>query len=273
MDTHISSTTASKATPFSQHTRMVVFTAPSSGTGLSTLAAMFALETSNGGLRTALIDLDVHAGGLDVILGIEGESGLRMSEVSAPLGHLSGSALCAELPQWEGIAVLGADPWNGPIPNTWELQAVIEALAQLHEVIVMDAGQGAAVKQLGLDDHTKIVILVEMSVLGMARAKSHIAEMIQCFGKQNLYIVGTHPAIAGRRCAKMSIADANAYLQVIMLGALVPNRRLAVAVIQGLGISQTPKAYQSLLSTLVREVVDVPRRSSRTRRHMRSQTR
>lgn len=251
-----------------QHSNLaqtVVFTAPSGGLGLTTLASMFALHASNQGRKTSLVDLDIRIGGLDVILGIEGESGLRMSEVSAPLGHLSGAALRSELPHWEGIPVLAADPWNyrtngdGAMVKAWEIKAAVEAMAQMHELVVVDAGctHGFAESftDYGLPDQLHIIMLVEMSVLGMARAKHHLTRLIRQFREEQVLIVGMHPHLACGQSVRMNDADAKAYLQMPIIDAMLPQRALSMSIVQGLGIASIPKEYRALLATIERDTV------------------
>ncbi|MFT8704926.1 hypothetical protein [Bifidobacterium aquikefiricola] len=243
----------------------VVFTAPSGGLGLTTLASMFALHISQAGRTTALVDLDIHEGGLDVILGIEGESGLRMSEISAPLGHLSGEALCLELPHWEGMPVLAADPWNtaargdGSMVKAWEIKAAVDAMTQMHDLVVIDAGcaHGCAdsIADYGLSNQLHLVMLVEMSVLGMARAKHHLTRLIRQCGQEQVLVVGMHPHLACSQSVRMNDADAKAYLQMPIADAMLPRRALSVSIVQGLGIASIPKEYRTLLATIERDTV------------------
>lgn len=235
--------------------RTVLFTAPSGGTGLTTLASMFALRTSAAGAKTALVDLNVHSGGMDVTLGIEGEPGLRMSGISAPLGRLSGAALDAELPHWEGISVLAADPWNNAIPKVWEIRAAIEALAQTHDVVVLDSGQTIEFEEYGLSDQMRAVMLVEMSVLGMARAKSHVTRVTRQVEHADMQVVGIHPRMACSQSVRMHEADARAYLQLPVIGSIMPRRALGLSIVQGLGIPGIPRSYRHLFDRLVHDVL------------------
>lgn len=117
------------------------FDSASGGCGLSVTAACYARTLASVGLRCALVDLDFDGGGLDVTLGLEGEHGLRWSGVDAPLGRIDGDALVRELIDWNGIAVLPADPWNKEAPSWWHITAALGALCEVCDVVVVDSGR------------------------------------------------------------------------------------------------------------------------------------
>ena len=120
---------------------IVEFDSASGGCGLSVTAACYARTLASVGLRCALVDLDFDGGGLDVTLGLEGEHGLRWSGVDAPLGRIDGDALVRELIDWNGIAVLPADPWNKEAPSWWHITAALGALCEVCDVVVVDSGR------------------------------------------------------------------------------------------------------------------------------------
>ena len=121
---------------------LVAVTAVSGGLGASTVSAMLAAELDRRGRRCTLVDADFGGGGLDVLLGLEGESGLRFETVEAPLGRIDGGALAHELPQWGRIGVLACNPWSGDAPGSWEVEAVLHALCESSQAVVVDAGHG-----------------------------------------------------------------------------------------------------------------------------------
>lgn len=144
------------------------------GVGASTLAAILARELNERGLKCVLVDADLQGGGLDVLLGVENEDGSRLGEISAPLGTIDGKALLRELPVWDGVPLLSCDPWKTENPQSWEVQACIRALSQVRSAVIVDVGQGN-----GLQDLTELrqairINVVEMTVLGLARAKANM---------------------------------------------------------------------------------------------------
>ena len=61
---------------------LVTCVCPSGGAGLSVTASLLALSLGDRGRSCALVDADCMAGGLDVLLGIEREQGMRRSAKS-----------------------------------------------------------------------------------------------------------------------------------------------------------------------------------------------
>ena len=116
---------------------------------------------------------------LDVLLGIENEPGLRFQTVDIPLGKTEGAALNGELPQWERVGVLASHPWNGSDPEPWTVSAVLEALAQANDVVVVDIGAPSALHSLPMLRQCRQVVLAELTVLGLARARAARAMMIR----------------------------------------------------------------------------------------------
>lgn len=78
-----------------------------------------------------------------------------------------------ELMMWEGVRVLPYDPWSARQPDWWEVQAAIRALAETNDVVIVDAGQGGLIETVPDLRSGMQVIAAELSVMGLARAKSH----------------------------------------------------------------------------------------------------
>lgn len=79
---------------------------------------MFAYHLMQEGQRVVLLDLDLSRGGMDILLGLEQDEGLRWSGIDAPLGMIDGPALIREMLQWDGCPVLSADTWCAA-PHQW----------------------------------------------------------------------------------------------------------------------------------------------------------
>ncbi|WP_145885649.1 P-loop NTPase [Bifidobacterium angulatum] len=160
------------ATP--RYSNLISFTSPSGGIGLSTITALVALTLSMQDIDCALLDADIPHGGLGILLGIEHEPGLSLQDIDAPLGRIDGKAFNLELPHWEGINVLACASWRGQLPEWWQMQAAIQALCEANRMVLADVGDGTVweyVPELLMAQH---VVAVELSVLGLARAKAHL---------------------------------------------------------------------------------------------------
>nr|WP_240541048.1 cobalamin biosynthesis protein CobQ [Bifidobacterium colobi] len=217
--------------------------------GLSTTAAMLAWMLAQRGHRCALIDADFASGCLDLLLGMEREPGLRFNQVDAPLGNIEGAALNDELIDWEGVRVLPCNPWLDRQPEWWEIQAVIRALGQANDVVVVDAGQGALVESLPDVQQGMHIMGVELSVVGLARARTHRAALAAWHCSEPR-LIGIAPRGAPRGRGEVSIAEAEAYLACEMLGPLKPNTSLCGDVLEGLGIRTVPKNCRKAMTLL-----------------------
>lgn len=231
---------------------VVVCVSPSGGVGLSVTAALLALAMTSRGSRCALVDADCAHGGLDVLLGLERERGMRMSDVEAPLGRLEGDALLQELPRWRDVHVLGADPWNGEAGQWWEVQAAVSALAQVRDVVVVDAGRGEAVGQVNALARAPMLMLVELTVLGLARARAMTAAMVRIRGGDAPapWLLGMHPRGVPVRSGRIGAAQASTYLGETLVGTLKPRRSLCGSVVDGLGVVAVPGAYRRTFDAL-----------------------
>ena len=109
-----------------------------------------------------------------------------------------GAALNGELPQWERVGVLASQPWNGSDPEPWTVSAVLEALAQANDVVVVDIGAPSALHSLPMLRQCRQVVLAELTVLGLARARAARAMMIRQ-GESRPIMVGVVPRGLSRR--------------------------------------------------------------------------
>ncbi|MBT1162003.1 hypothetical protein [Bifidobacterium sp. SO1] len=228
---------------------IVVCTAASGGIGLSALAAIVSRRLAERELPCALVDVDFGAGGIDVLLGIEGESGTRFESLDAPLGQIDGKALGRDLPVWNGVHVLASNPWNGAAPDWWQTQAAIRALADTNRAVVVDAGRGELIDTMPELGAAAQLVLAELSVLGLARAKRHIRRLQQGanieaddargerdVGRRRMMVVGAQPHGTSRLADAVSLDDAEEYLGVPVAGCVRANPKLCSDVLSGLGI-------------------------------------
>lgn len=228
----------------------VVFSSASGGAGTSVFAAMVAWRLAQRKLQCALVDCDFAAGGIDVLLGIENEPGLRFQTVDIPLGKTEGAALNGELPQWERVGVLASQPWNGSDPEPWTVSAVLEALAQANDVVVVDIGAPSALHSLPMLRQCRQVVLAELTVLGLARARAARAMMIRQ-GESRPIMVGVVPRGLSRRGGVVDVSEASEYLHEELAGVVAPDRGLHGDVLEGLGIRAIGKSSRKAVDAVV----------------------
>lgn len=231
---------------------IIVCTSASGGLGLSVTAASIARRLTERDLPSALIDVDFRAGGLDVLLGIEGEPGTRCETLDAPLGRLDGNALSHELPEWDGVRVLASNPWSGEPPDWWQTQAAVRALSDVNRALIVDAGRGELLETMPELGGAAQIVLAELSVLGLARAKRHIATLQRwmalheplpakrstnrSYSRDQLIVIGIQPRSTVRNTGVISLPDAAEYLGHPVSGRIRTDSKLCADVLSGLGI-------------------------------------
>ncbi|WP_165962935.1 septum site-determining protein Ssd [Occultella glacieicola] len=112
------------------------------GVGTSALATALARACADAGLGVALADLDVTGAGVELLLGIEHEGGVRWADLAGGRGAYDAESISVALPVWHGVHVLSADWRGGPAPGAET--PVLDALAAAHDVLVLDLARGPA---------------------------------------------------------------------------------------------------------------------------------
>ncbi len=110
------------------------------GVGASSLAAVLARSCADVTLSVGLVDLDVDGGGIDVLMGIEHEPGLRWADLAGESGGFGGADLTSRLPAWRGVRVLSADLRAAPGARS---EQVLAACTDAHDVVVLDLPRSA----------------------------------------------------------------------------------------------------------------------------------
>lgn len=228
---------------------IIVFCSASGGIGTSTLAAMTAWRLKRRGRSCALVDGDIDSGGLDVLIGIEQEEGLRLQTMDAPLGRLDGSALNRELPQWEGMPVLASHPWRGERPEPWTVAAALRALGKSNDIVLVDAGDIGVWKSTALLHFCTLVLPVELTVLGLARARAAMSAIRQS-GDHTPLLVGMTPRGSPPRRGAVGREEAESYLHAELLGVATHERKLQSDMAHGLGIRAIGKGCRKTVDAL-----------------------
>ena len=108
-----------------------------------------------------------------------------------------------------------------------------------------------------LEKATDVVIAAELSVMGLARAKSHRSRL-DSWGCEAPHIVGVEPRGAPRGRGHVGIGEAQDYLTATVLGPVKPSVNLCGDVLEGLGIRSVTKGSRkavSLLADLVEQAI------------------
>ncbi len=139
------------------------------GAGASTLAAALAVRAAGDGIATCLVDLDETGGGLDVMLGLETEPGLRWGDLAGAEGEIVAESVCVQLPSLVGgPSVLAHEPGGHPADGDLA-ERVLTGLARAVELVVVDLPHGGGSTLFDTDD---LLLVVRGVVPGVAAAGS-----------------------------------------------------------------------------------------------------
>jgi secretion/DNA translocation related CpaE-like protein len=197
------------------------------GVGASCLAAALAAESART-RPTALVDLDLGGGGLDVLLGIENESGLRWPDLGAARGQVASDDVMPLLPTWERASVLSADHRRPGLPAAEVVVDVVRGLRGGAAPVVVDLPRVAATRDGQLLDLCDVVVLlVPCDVPGVAGAHAILGGPLR--DAAAAWLVA---ASSTGRLAPVEVADA---LDRPLSAVLRTDRSAADAVERGLG--------------------------------------
>lgn len=266
-----------------------LFSSACGGCGTSTTAALFAQYLSQMGQRVALVDLDFSRGGLDILLGLEEEEGLRWSDVHAPLGMIDGRSLAREAVQWEQCALLSVKATQPAAKQWWEVSAVLRSLGECMDAVVCDCGinqaiirgfqlyinQGASLSsqaqdwsriwnEVGNRNQMSFVILTELTMMALARTKVIVTRLGRSAFPLDFQVVSLEKAASsgGRliwHCFHNSIkpprgtvnlAEASNYLGITICGIVPKVKWLDISLGEGRGIEKIPRSCYHIFYNL-----------------------
>jgi hypothetical protein len=142
----------------------------SGGVGASSFAAVVAAAAG----ASVLVDLDVAAGGIDVLLGIERVPGARWSGLRVAGGRLDPAVLLGGLPRWGRCAVLAADV---PQLDAEAVGQVIEVAAGAAPVVVDLPRLPCAERAAGLSQCDLVVVVARADVAGLVAAHAVVSSL------------------------------------------------------------------------------------------------
>ena len=140
------------------------------GAGASSLAVTLAGLVARDS-RVLLVDLDPLAGGVDVLLGLEGAPGTRWADLSDTRGRLSPQTLEQALPTWSGVSVLswGREGSSHVTPDA--LASVLDAGERAFDLVALDLPRTLDdTTDLALSRTQRTVLVTAASVRGVAAA-------------------------------------------------------------------------------------------------------
>lgn len=230
----------------------ILLSAASGGVGLSVLASLVAREFVRCGHSCVLVDADLEAGGLDVLLGVENDRGLRWHDLDVPSGIPDARSVMAALPRWDDVPVLSLRGGEEGCPSADDVVDVVLALAAQGDVVV-DVGRavhgavtGGLASVIGIQGMTRLLV-VDLSVPGLDRARGALGGM----PRPPDVVVGMQPrGMKGSR-GMVLLPQACEYLGTEILGPVPMHPTLCSDLLSGLGASSVPRSMRRALSGLV----------------------
>ncbi len=172
------------------------------GSGSSVFAVAIAVAAHRSGHRVLLADCDRWGPGLDVILGVESDDGVRWSDLTAPAGRLAPETLHRALP---GIAVargripvLGFERSSAFDVPVAVVEVVVDSARRAGDVTVVDLPRvptAASDRMAEVADLT--VLVVPADVRGCFAAQRQVAHLTDLGARVGLVIRGPSPGGLG----------------------------------------------------------------------------
>jgi secretion/DNA translocation related CpaE-like protein len=197
-------------------------------------ASVFATALAQTAADALLVDADPWGGGIDLVLGCEGETGLRWPDLALQGGRLSYTALRDALPQRHGVSVLSGSRTGSDI-DAAPLGAVIDAGSRGGATVICDLPRRSTAAVQTVLDAADLVVVVAPADVRSCAAAAAIAPWVSA-GNPNAGVVVRGPSPGGLRSAD-------------------------VAEIVGLPLLATMRAQPGMADALERGGLRLPRRS------------
>lgn len=154
---------------------MLAVVGASGGAGASTLVAALGSAASRRGLSGVVVDLQPGGAGLDLVCGVDHETGLRWGDLVEVEGAVDGAAVGLQLPSVAGFAVLSHARHAGAVPGAQVVAAVLQGLAEVFDVVVLDVCRGGVGQLADLGGQLgAAVVLARVGVVEVAAAAATV---------------------------------------------------------------------------------------------------
>jgi len=165
-------------------------------------ASVFATALAHTADDALLVDADPWGGGIDLVLGCEGQTGLRWPDLTLQGGRLSYSALRDALPQRHGVRVLSGSRTGSDI-DAAPLGAVLDAGSRGGATVICDLPRrSTGAVELVLDVADLVVVIAPADVRSCAAAAA-ITPWVSS-ANSNAGVVVRGPSPGGLRSAEVA---------------------------------------------------------------------
>jgi secretion/DNA translocation related CpaE-like protein len=183
-------------------------------------ASLFAAALAQAATDALLIDLDPWAGGIDLLLGSEGATGLRWPDLAVQGGRLSWPAVRDALPRHRGVSVLSGTRREHEL-DAGTVDAVIEAGRHGGATVVCDLPRRLTDAVVTALDTADLVVLVTQSDVRACAATAAMAPLLRT-ANPNIGLVVRGPSPGG-----LSAADVGEIAGLPVLATMRPVPLLA----------------------------------------------
>lgn len=204
--------------------RVIAVVGACGGAGASVFAAALAVASGREARSTVLVDCDRWGAGLDVVMGLEGASGVRWPDLAAPSGRLAPEALHRALPA-------GARA-HGRVPVlTFDRDRLLDVPVEVADVVVSSLRSGGDtvvvdVPRIPSDAGDRVLELADLVVLvtpadvrGCCAAQRQTEKLRAAGSPIGLIVRGPSPGGLGGD-------DLASVLGVPLIGTLRPQSRI-----------------------------------------------
>ena len=160
-------------------------------------ASVFATALAQTAADALLVDADPWGGGIDLVLGCEGETGLRWPDLTLQGGRLSYTALRDALPQRHGVSVLSGGRTGSDI-DAVPLGAVIDAGSRGGATVICDLPRRSTDAVETVLDAADLVVVVAPADVRSCAAAAAIAPWVSA-ANPNAGVVVRGPSPGGLR--------------------------------------------------------------------------
>jgi secretion/DNA translocation related CpaE-like protein len=217
------------------------------GAGASVFATALA-RTASEACEAMLIDADPWSGGIDLVLGIEADSGLRWPDLTLQGGRLNYAALRDALPRHRGVTVLSGDRGGGDI-DAAPLGAVIDAGSRGGATVVCDVPRRSTAAAETALESADLVVVVALADVRSCAAAEGVARWVSTVNP-NAGVVVRGPAPGGLRSS-----DVAEIVGLPLLAAMRPQGGMAGALERG-GLRLRRRSPLALAARRVLSVVE-----------------
>jgi len=215
--------------PIHNRAHVVAVTPVVGGAGASTVACALAGQYVTQGLKVCLVDADLAAGGLDVVMGCEQAQGMRWADIVNLKGSVAGSELFDSLVIAAGIHVVA--PKRGHLDITaQDIHSLVATVATACDVVIIDTprlADGLTEELLTLSDDVLLVVPTTV------RASSLVTAIRDKLADTRCGVVVRQ--VPGSGLTPIGVAQA---LELPLRASLPTDARIVEQVEQGLGLTR-----------------------------------